>query len=102
MGKNDPAQGVGNVRKALLRHTAKTVIVIDDDCTVNGPLTPLSRIDGDVGFFIGTRFRKNGSTKIGIRSGTIVVRPVRRALDFVDAWIAEGQTPDPTVSIRIA
>lgn len=78
------------VRKALLRHPDKTVIFVDVDCTVNGPLTPLSRIDGDVGFFIRTRFRKNGSAKIGIRSGTIVVRPVKRALDFVDAWIAEG------------
>lgn len=79
------------VRKALLRHPSKTVIFIDVDCTVKGPLEPLSRIDGDVGFFVRTRFRKNGAPKIGVRSGTLVFRPVKRALDFVDAWIAEGE-----------
>lgn len=83
------------VRAALNRHPDKTVIFIDVDCTVKGDLQGLADIDGDVGFYIRTRFRRNGTPKIGLRSGTLVFRPVERARRFVDAWIAEGNNAGP-------
>ncbi len=83
------------VRAALDRHPNKTVIFIDVDCTVKGDLQGLASIDGDVGFYIRTRFRKNGTPKLGVRSGTLVFRPVERARRFVDAWIAEGTQAGP-------
>jgi hypothetical protein len=85
----------GEVRAALNRHPDKTVIFIDVDCTVKGDLQRLANIDGDVGFFIRTRFRRNGTPKIGVRSGTLVFRPVERARRFVDAWIDEGTKAGP-------
>lgn len=79
------------IKRAMGRHPTKTIIFLDVDCTVLKPLSPLVMIKGDLGLYLRTKYRKDGSTKAGWRSGTIVIRPTAKAYDLVSAWIAEGE-----------
>jgi hypothetical protein len=78
------------IAEAMRRHPGKVVIFIDVDCQALAPLDDLAEIGGDVGVYIRTRYRSNGDPKIGPRSGSMVFRPTRKALEFVEAWIDEG------------
>ncbi len=83
-----------HVRDAITRHPGKTVIFLDVDCIVTGTAADLDRlqdIGGDIGLFIRTRVRKNGSAKFVPRSGTLVLRPTPAAALFVDAWVIEAE-----------
>ena len=82
------------IANALSRHPTKTVIFLDVDCTVLKPLSPLVMIRGDVGAYLRTKYRRDGTTKSGWRSGTMVFKPTAAARDFVTAWVIESERAD--------
>jgi hypothetical protein len=59
---------------AMDRHPTKTIVFLDVGCEVLGSLEQLSRITGDVGFYVCSTFRRSGGMCFGARSGTIVLR----------------------------
>jgi hypothetical protein len=60
---------------ALHRHPDRTIVFLDVDCTVHGPLDELvAGIHGDVASFVRVKRRRNGDIRWGIRSGTLVLR----------------------------
>ena len=74
---------------AMDRHPDTTIIFIDVDCVVLGTLDDLSelaRIPGDVGLFLHTKWKQHGSPWIGIRSGTLVIKPTAAARQFIECW----------------
>lgn len=83
----------GEILKAMDRNPGKTIVFIDVDCTVQGDLSPLTQLRGDVAFFINPRRKTAGHTKAHIRSGTIVLKPVPAARRFVERWAALSAEP---------
>jgi len=76
------------VLAAMDRHPGKTVIFLDVDCLVvnKDKLLELANIEGDVGFYLRTKFRRNGGIRWATRSGTLVIRPTQAARQFIEAW----------------
>jgi hypothetical protein len=81
------------IAAAMRRHPDKRIVFLDVDCEVTGTLREfeaVAAIAGDVGCFVRTRFRSNGSTLFRPRSGTLVFSPTAAARYFVAAWVALG------------
>jgi hypothetical protein len=78
----------GEVLDAMDRHPGKVVIFLDVDCEVRSAdkLRDLATIPGDVGFYLRTKWRRGGGTRIGTRSGTMVFKPTAAARRFVEVW----------------
>lgn len=79
------------VLRARRRHPDKTIIFLDVDCVVHKPLDDLANIGGDIGFYLRTKYRRDGTVKSGARSGTMVFKPTSYASAFVLAWIAASK-----------
>ena len=74
------------IAAAMLRHPDKTIVWLDVDCSINGPLDGLAQISGDVAFFARTKLKSNGKPIFCPRSGTMVIRPTVAARAFIAAW----------------
>lgn len=77
------------VLAAMHRHPDTIIIFLDVDCLVTGGLAglcELANIRGDIGVFLRTKWKPHGSPWIGIRSGTMVLRPTPAARAFVECW----------------
>lgn len=81
------------IRAAMDRHPDTTIIFLDVDCAVRGPISRLqglADIGGDVGIYARTRLRSSGKPLFAPRSGTIVLRPTPATRRFTGAWIDAG------------
>jgi hypothetical protein len=79
------------VRAAMKRHPDKTIIFLDVDCNVYGPLDELAQTRADVRLFMRVKRRSTGEVKWGnIRSGTMVFNPTPGARELVDLWVEES------------
>lgn len=81
-------QKASQLHAAMLRHPTKTIVFLDVDCVVRGPLDMLANITGDIGLYLRTRFQRSGRPKSGWRSGTLVLRQTNHAKEFVERWVA--------------
>ncbi len=85
----------GEISAAMMRHPDRTIIFIDVDCVVNRSLSRLAEIVGDVGMHMVAGRRARGYGRLFARSGTMVLRPTKRAASFVTAWKRLSETaPD--------
>lgn len=77
-----------HVLAAIDRNPGKTIIFLDVDCEVirADKVRELVQVDGDVAFYLKTRFRRAGGIKWETRSGTLVVQPTQEARKFVEVW----------------
>lgn len=74
------------LRKAMARHHAKTVVFLDADCIVRRALGDLMQTGGDIAAHFRCRQSAAGLPLLRIRSGTLVVRPTDAAHAFVQNW----------------
>lgn len=83
-----------HVRSAINRHPGKAVVFLDVDCEVmcRDKLIELTQIPGDVGFYLRTKFKRSGGSRMGTRSGTMVFKPTVGARAFVRKWVELSQT----------
>jgi len=81
------------IREALRRHPDQTIIFIDVDCQVLGPLDALATIDTDFACFIETKASPKRAS-FQAWSGTLVFRQTPRARALVDLWAAESRVAD--------
>jgi hypothetical protein len=80
------------VKRAMDRHPDKTIVFLDVDCEVRGPLDELVDTTADVRLYVRVKRRKSGEIKWGnIRSGTMVFRPTAGARALVDSWVRESE-----------
>jgi hypothetical protein len=69
--------------QAMRRHEGKTMIVLDVDALVHGPLDELGALQTDIGLHVRGKISRTGSLRVGMRSGTIVLRPTRKTSLFL-------------------
>lgn len=79
------------VMLAMSRHTGKTIIFLDVDCTVRGDLAPLAKIATDFGVCSVVTYAKTRwhviANKLTVRSGTMVLKPTPACFDLVKRWV---------------
>lgn len=84
------------LQRMLLEHPGKTLLWLDADAEVRGPLVALEHIDCD----IGVRWRK-WPDRTELLSGTILLKPTDKTLELVTRWVrmqqAEPETWDQKV-----
>lgn len=89
----------GIVRRLRQRHAGKTLVLLDVDCEVRRPLTPLvAAVTGDVAAYVRAKSigRAKDRARIKVMSGTMVFRPTAGADRFIDAWEAAQSECDST------
>jgi hypothetical protein len=68
------------------RSPDRVVIFIDVDCIVQGDLSPLADLHGDVALNIAVQRKRGRGIWMRARAGTLVVKPNSRARRFVELW----------------
>ncbi|MGE0512886.1 MAG: putative nucleotide-diphospho-sugar transferase [Hyphomicrobiaceae bacterium] len=74
------------IEQAMVRHPQRTVIFLDVDALLLGPLDVLADIEADVALYFAVKRKANGNHALFARSGTIVLRPTSMARQFVRTW----------------
>ena len=74
------------IEEAMWRHPAQTVVFLDVDAVVLGPLDELAAINADVGMHFAVKTKSSGNNALFARSGTMVLKPTPMARNFVCAW----------------
>jgi hypothetical protein len=78
------------VRRAMQNFPGRTVVLMDIDCEIRGPIEPVIECSGDISLFIGVGInpdREKGLRMRAIPSSRIVVfRPTDGAYRLVDTW----------------
>jgi hypothetical protein len=74
------------IEQAMLRHPRCTVIFLDVDAMVLGPLDLLADIEADVALYLAVKRKANGNHALFARSCTMVLRPTPMARQFVKTW----------------
>ena len=75
------------VRAAMDRHPDHTIILLDVDCEVRRPLTDLAGISGDIALRMKSWRSARAGVYLGVRSGTMVLRPTAATRQFLDLWV---------------
>jgi hypothetical protein len=86
---------------ALDMYPGKTIILMDVDCRINGPLAPLANCPGDVGICLVARSpmdwrgrtRSPNNVIVRTSSRVVVLRPFAGAVTFVKEWERLCQVP---------
>jgi hypothetical protein len=78
------------VRAAMDWHPGKTIIFLDVDCRVTGPLDELANTDCDFACFMHTVVSRR-SVKLHTWSGTLLIQPTPRARSMVEIWEHESE-----------
>jgi hypothetical protein len=72
-----------HILAAMDRHPDEVIVWLDVDCIVQGHLSPLADIRGDVAFRMHSKFRRHHKgTRFRAQSGTMVFRPTPEARQF--------------------
>jgi hypothetical protein len=74
------------ILKAMRRHPEKSIIFLDVDAVVHEPLDELAAIPGDIGLHLRIGIAHTGRPRLGMRSGTMVLRRTDRAASFLRRW----------------
>jgi hypothetical protein len=93
---------------ALDMYPGKTIILMDVDCHINGPLAPLANCPGDVGVNIIARpnidwlgrTRKPNVVSVRLSSRVVVFRPFAGAVDFAQEWERLCRLPEPYGAVK--
>jgi hypothetical protein len=80
-----------HVLQAMQRHPDKTVVFLDVDCEVLGPLDELLKTKTDFACFIETNANPK-SIRFLPWSGTMVIRQTPKAYELVERWVEESRT----------
>ena len=86
------------VQEAMALHPDQAIIFLDADCIVHGDLSPLARIECDIGAFVGAKLRKHrfrDRLKYGVRSGTMLLQRTENTRKLVQAWLDAAKEAGP-------
>jgi hypothetical protein len=72
--------------QAMRRHPSTTVIFLDVDALVHGPLDELADISTDIGLHMRMGLDRLGKPRLGMRTGTMVVSPTDSTKIFLHRW----------------
>jgi hypothetical protein len=78
--------------QAMRRHPRNTIIFLDVDAVVHGPLDELAEIKTDIGLHMRLGRDRLGKPRLGLRTGTMVIRATGGTMVFLHRWaeISDG------------
>jgi hypothetical protein len=83
------------LQDAMRRHPDKVIVFVDVDCIVQGDISELANLSGDVAVRMRARVRRrglhNGRYTMHANTGTIVVKPTDGARAFVQKWVEHSE-----------
>lgn len=85
------------VLRAMEEHPGRTVVLMDVDCTVHGPIDPIISDAADISIFL----RTDRQYRVHCSSRVVVFRPTQPTVDLLKAWQASCQDAlDRLASVR--
>lgn len=74
------------IMRSVRSHRKSTIIFLDVDAIVHEPLDELGAIQTDIGLHMRGKLSRTGRLRVGMRSGTMVLRPTSATLAFLTLW----------------